>query len=177
MAAALVETRDSREVASTWWRDHPPDARSALHQRHARAAKQFYEQAASHFDEQWRTLNDLARATIVILSLRELGLCTLDSEETEDVAVSAELRKLAELGLTERVGSAWKVGMQTLAWWVGDKIVPARDKWLNDKAYRLLLTSKQRERLMSQIRSSPEQAVPGVNELARTLSEKLVERR
>lgn len=167
--------------------------------RHAVAAERFYEQTSFHFDDLWRTLDDRARTTAVILSLLELGGRALGQRfsygEIERVdAFGPELRKLAERGLAEQVGEGWQfdrqhlllwrgerwtVGAQAFAWWVRDVVIaqsrqtPAYDEWLANKRYRLLLTQQQWESLVGMVRRAPEWAVRGVAALARALFEEL----
>jgi hypothetical protein len=171
--------------------------------RHARAAETFYARISFHFDDLWRTLDDHARTTAVILSLVELGGRALGKDfaygEIERVdAFGPELQKLAERGLAERVsegwqfdwqhlllwrGERWTVGAQAFAWWVRDvaiaevRRVPTYEEWLVNKRYRLLLTKEQWDRLLSTVRNTPEWAVRGVGGLARSLFEELVRRK
>ncbi|HHS97225.1 MAG TPA: hypothetical protein ENK08_04915 [Chloroflexi bacterium] len=183
MAATLAETRGE--------------------DRHRRAAEAFYERIAFHFDDLWRVLDDRARTTAVILSLLELGGRALGQRfafrEIERVdAFGPELRRLAELGLAERVGKGWQfdwqhlvlwrgerwtVGAQAFVWWVRDVIiaqsrrVPAYDQWLADKRYRLLLTQEQWDWLVNAVRNAPDWAVRGVGTLARALFEELTRKK
>lgn len=170
--------------------------------RQASAAECFYGRISYHFDDLWRTLDDHTRTTAVVLSLMELGGRALGQSfaygEIERVdTFGPELRKLAERGLAEQVGSDWQfdwqhlllwrgerwtVGAQVFAWWVRDVIiaqsrrVPAYDDWLANKCYRFLLTQEQWGELLGAVRSAPEWAMRGVGSLARTLFKELLGR-
>jgi hypothetical protein len=169
--------------------------------RWACAAERFYEQIAFHFDDLWRALDDRTRTTAVILCLIELGGRAVGREfscgEIERVdAFGPELRKLAKRGLAEQVGEGsqfdydhlllwqeerWTVGAQAFAWWVRDVVVtgihqvPAYDEWLDNRAYRFLVTQEQWDRLVNAVRGAPGWALRDVGGLAQALFEELVQ--
>lgn len=176
---------------------------TAGNDRHTRAAECFYERISSHFDDLWRTLDDRTRTTAVILSLMELGGRAIGQDfaygEIERVdAFGPELKKLAKLGLAERVskgwqfdrerlllwrGERWTVGSQAFTWWVSDVVIAetrktsAYDEWLMNKRYRFLLTQEQWDRLVGAVRKAPEWVVRGVGALAHALLEEMASRK
>lgn len=168
--------------------------------RQARAAEAFYNRVSSHFNDLWERLDNRTRTTAVILSLVELkGWASGQSFSFGEIenadAFEPELRKLADLGLAERVGEGWKFDrkhlllwrggqwtMQTQAfiWWVRDVIIaqtrtlPTYDAWLTNKCYRFLLTREQWDWLIRKVQDIPEWAVRGVAALARVLFDELL---
>jgi len=171
--------------------------------RYARATEQFYKWTRSYSDDLWSTLNERARATIVVLGLVELGNHivgpTFDYTEIQSVDVLGfRLRDLAQLGLAEQVdadwpfgvqhsllwrGERWTLGTRALAFWVYDVIiaesrrVSAYDEWLKDKGYYSLLTQEQWERLLDAARNACGQKIDSMGTLAGSLFEKLVRRK
>jgi hypothetical protein len=106
--------------------------------RHARTAWALCERICSHFDDLWVTLDDRARAAVVVLSLIELCNQAIGPEFDyraiiRNEAFGAQLRNLRALALAERVepewpfdrrglclwrGDYWTISAQALAWWV-----------------------------------------------------------
>ena len=176
---------------------------TAGNDRQVRAAKEFYNRIAFHFDDLWYTLDDYSRTAAVILSLVELGGRALGKDfaygEIERVdAFGPELQKLAELGLAEQVGEGWQfdsrhlllwrgqqwtVSAQAFTWWIRDVVIAGKrqvrtyDEWLERKAYRFLLTQEQWDRLVEAVRRMPDWAMRGVVGLARALIEELIGRK
>ncbi len=171
--------------------------------RYARATEQFYNWTRSYSDDLWSTLNERARATIVVLGLVELGNhaagFVFDYTEIQSVDVLGfRLRDLAQLGLAEQVnanwpfgvqhsllwrGERWVLGTRALAFWVYDVIiaeshrVSAYDEWLKDKGYCSLLTQEQWDRLLGAVRNACGQKIDGIGTLAGSLFEELVRRK
>ena len=168
--------------------------------RQSRAAEDFYERIAFHFDDLWQTMDDATRTTAVILSLIEFGGRALGSDfsygEIEKIdAFGPELRKLAERGLVEQVGVGWQfdtehlllwrgerwsVSTQVFTWWVrdvamlGTRQLPSYDEWLENKRYSFLLTQEQWDGLSRVAQKVPEWAVKGVAGLAKSLFEEIL---
>lgn len=169
----------------------------------ALAAETFYERICFHFDDTWRSLNDTARTTALILSLVELGGRALGENfaygEIERVdSFGPELQRLAEQGLAEKIsdgwqfdtqhlllwrGERWTIGAQSFAWWVRDVViagarqVPTYDDWLANKRYRFLLTKEQWDGLLGAVHNMPDWAIRGVGGLARALLDELVRKK
>jgi hypothetical protein len=170
--------------------------------RYSFTAENFFGRVSFHFDDVWSSLDDRTRTTAVILSLVEFGGRALGRGfsygEIERVdAFGPELRKLADRGLAEQVGSGWQfdaehllvwrgerwtIGSQAFAWWVRDLVIGgARDvqkyeDWLAAKRYVVdgLLTQQQFDKLISVVRSAPDWAMRGVGGLARSLFDELL---
>lgn len=168
--------------------------------RQARAAEAFYQRISSHFDDLWYNMDDQLRTTAVILSLVEMGGRALGhsfsyGEIQRTDAFGPELKKLARLGVAEKVsdrwqvdrerllvwrGEQWTVGMEAFTWWVRDVVIAetrhlaAYDAWLTHKRYRLILTQEQWEKLVGAARQTPDWIMRGVGTLAHALLEELM---
>jgi hypothetical protein len=187
MAAALVETRGDDRYAH------------AAEQFYERVASHF-DDVWYTLDERARTTAVIL--ALVELGQHALGWGFATGEieriEIEHADVfDRELQRLAARELAERVGKNWQfdsqylllwrgerwtVGSQVFAWWVRDvaitgvRRVPAYDEWLDNEAYRFLLTREQWDWLVSAVRGAPEWALRGISGLARALFEELAER-
>lgn len=144
-------------------------------QRYEAANEAFYERSAAHFDDVWGNLDDNARTVLLILALVETGGTTVGKSfafgEIERVKhFGPELKRLAKLGLAERVGEGWqfdskrlllwqderwRLASQGFVWWVSDVViaesrkVPKYTEWMNAKSYEGLLTHEQWQMLKS----------------------------
>ena len=165
-------------------------------ERYATAGEWFYERAAAHFDDLWQHLDDAARTVMVILALVELGGMAQRREfsfgEIErPQRFGPELKRLAKLGLVEKVGKGWQFDPRHLllwqgerwrvtcggfVWWLADvaiagtRDIPDFEQWLHDQEVRgYLLTRKQWKTLRDWAGKVPTSVVGGAGELARLL--------
>lgn len=163
--------------------------------RQVQASEMFYQRIGFHFDILWKSLDDKARTTAVILSLIDLGGRSAGSDfsygEIENAeAFDTELRNLADLGLAEKVkdgwpidfknglvwrGEPWTVGAQAFTWWVRDVVISKSrklkeyDDWLAEKRYGLILTEGQWNTLVNLVKSVPEFLTSGIGSLAKSI--------
>lgn len=161
----------------------------------AKAAEDFYKRINFHFDDLWSFMDDKVRTTAVILSLVDLeGYSSGNSfsyGEIENVrAFDVELRKLADLGLAEKIidgwsidikhglvwrGEKWTTTAQAFTWWMRDVVISESrqlkgyDDWLCEKKYRMFLTEGQWNSLVSLVKNAPEFLTKGIGSLAKSL--------
>jgi nucleoside phosphorylase len=171
--------------------------------RYARAAELCYSQTCSHFNYLWRTLDDRARTTAIVLGLIELGRRKLghgfDYGEIQSLSIlGARLRDLARLGLAERAsaeqrlsntgcllwqGERWTLGAQALTCWIYDvaiaetRLVPAYDEWLKNEGYRALLKRGQWDRLLDAVHNAVGRQICDIGTMAEDMFKELTEKR
>jgi hypothetical protein len=172
--------------------------------RYATAGEWFYERAAAHFDDLWQHLDDAARTVMVILALVELGGMAQRREfsfgEIErPQRFDPELKRLAKLGLVEKIGKGWQFDSKSLllwqgerwrvscggfVWWLADvaiagtRDIPDFEQWLHDQEVRgYLLTRKQWKTLRDWVRKVPTSVVGSAGKLARLLLSSILKKR
>lgn len=137
------------------------------------AAANFYQQIAHHFSDLWGSLDDGTRTVAVILALAEVGNTAFGRVfANEDMAhperFDIELRRLAELGLAERVSpgwwrwrhDAWRLSTYAFGFWLYEVVIrqarplPEVQTWLEQQRYRVVLTEGQWQRVAGGLRAA-----------------------
>jgi hypothetical protein len=152
--------------------------------RYRAAARTFYGQTESHFDDLWRHFDSRARVAATILCLGELRGRVADQEfDASDIGAlehyGGELSRLAEQGLVELQsasglqvdwknwfawrGERWRVSSRRLVWWVSDRILARQEvdweAWLEAKKYGLVLTAEEADTLRAWASRVPKGAI------------------
>ena len=149
-------------------------AQPAGPERLHRATAEFYSQIAHHFSDLWGSLDDGTRTVAVILALAELdntafGRVFANNEVNHPERFDVELRRLADLGLAERVArpgwwpwrrDAWRLSAYAFGIWLYEAVIrpalplPQVQEWLEQQRYRIFLTQGQWQRMVGGVREA-----------------------
>lgn len=157
-----------------------------------RAAANFYHQIGHHFSDLWGSLDDATCTVAVLLALADVGNTAFGRNfANKDIAhpdrFDVELRRLAELGLAERVAQGrwpwrrenWRLSAATFGFWLYDNIIrqarplPEVQAWLEQQRYRVFLTEDQWQRLVGGLREARLLAAETLAVFIRNLVEEL----
>jgi hypothetical protein len=167
--------------------------------RYRAAARTFYQQTESHFDDLWRHFDSRARVAATILCLGELrGRVASQEFDVSEIGAlehyGGELDRLAGQGLVELQstggiqadwknwvvwrGERWRVSSRRLVWWVSDRVLARQavdwEAWLEAKQYGLVLTAEEADTLREWAAKVPKGAINTATKVVSLLLKELL---